>query len=733
MLRRKIFLGNSLLLLGLIGICVSLLIFFTISENRRETKKHHLVTSSVLIGDLERFIHWDDRVAISQMLGRQMEIHNCFEYVFVTLHGQPYVDSFDGTLPAELLQLPQGVKASPYVWEYLDRAGSVYYDFVIPIEHTDAVLRLGIKRQNIDVQVYPVIYNIAGSGLVIILIGLLFSFRIAVWATKEVALLSDAIKSYGENSPNRFAPKKKIEVVDLAESFRSHVAERKKAEEKLRQLQNELTNIINSMPSILIAVKENGEISQWNKTAEKITHLSAAEAKNKLLSEAFPRLTAEMEKISRSIQSQDVIKELKQPRLHANHVHYEDITIYPLVVDDSQGAVIRIDDVTEKVKLEEQLAHSRKMDAIGQLAGGVAHDFNNMLGVIIGAANLLKSAKRGLDSKGLEHVEVILRSANRAADLTSQLLAFARKSKVQFKAVDIHKIVQEMLSIAQRTIDKKITLDVRLHAETHTLTGENSQLQSALLNLCINASHAMPDGGKISISSKNTTLSESVCKASPFDITPGNYVEIEIRDTGCGIPLADQQKIFEPFFTTKGHGKGTGLGLAAVYATVLAHHGAIKLYSEVGKGTSFHIFLPCSGEEAVLQLSASDVVTGSGLILLVDDEEMVRFVGKEMLEEMGYQVLLAEDGKDAVKTFIDNHRDIDLVIMDMIMPEMNGRDAFLEMHKIDPNCKVLIASGFLKDDSLAELYPLGLKGFIHKPYQDNELSRMVAKMLQTES
>lgn len=731
MLRRKIFLGNSLLLLGLIGISVSMLIFFTIRENRLEAQKQHLVSSSVLIGDLERFIHWDDRVAISQMIGRQMDIHRCLEYVFVTLNGKPYVDSFAGDIPGELVQLPYGVKDAPYVWEYFDQAGEIFYDFVVPIANTNAVLRTGIKRKNIDQQVYPVIYTIAGSGLVIILIGLLFSSRIAVWATKEIALLSDAIKFYGDDSSNKTVPQKMVEVVDLAESFRSNVAERKKAEEKLRQLQNELTNIINSMPSILIAVKENGEVSQWNKTAEKATNLAAAEAKDKQISDVFPRLAAEMEKIVHSIQSQEVIKELKKPRQHANHVHYEDITIYPLDVEDTQGAVIRIDDVTEKVKLEEQLAHSRKMDAIGQLAGGVAHDFNNMLGVIIGAANLLKAAKRNLDPKGLEHVGVILQSANRAADLTAQLLAFARKSKVQFKTVDIHKVTQEMLTIINRTIDKKIKIAVRLEADSHTLIGEDSQLQSALLNLCINASHAMPDGGEITVSTKNTVLTESFCKANPFAIAPGNYIEIEIRDTGCGIPLEDQQRIFEPFFTTKAHGKGTGLGLAAVYATVLAHHGAIKVYSEEGEGTAFHMFLPCSDEEAVPKTSEKEVVAGSGLILLVDDEEMVRIVGKDMLEEMGYQVLLAENGNDAVKIFLDRHKEIDLVILDMIMPEMNGRDAFLQMHKIDPACKVLLTSGFLKDDSLNELYSLGLKGFVHKPYQNNELSRVVAKILHS--
>ena len=255
-----------------------------------------------------------------------------------------------------------------------------------------------------------------------------------------------------------------------------------------------------------------------------------------------------------------------------------------------------------------------------------------------------------------------------------------------------------------------------------------------LMNIVINASHAMPDGGEIQIETKNIHLDGTYCGASTFEIDPGEFIGIEVRDTGCGIPLDNLQKIFEPFYTTKERGKGTGLGLAAVYGIVQEHHGAINVYSEVGKGTSFHIFLPCSETSAILEQFDADVVAGTGqTLLLVDDEKFIRFTGQRILEKMGYKVLLAENGQEAVEIFQKQHTGISLVLMDMIMPEMNGHEAFIKMKGIDKNCKVIISSGFTKDESLDELKQLGLAGFIHKPFRFLELSQLLAKILRSKA
>ena len=729
MLRKRIFFGTSLLLFVLIGIITAVLAFFALTENRLETKKHYLLAGSILADEIGRLILWDDRVAVQQTITRHMATHHLLEYAFVVQNGRVYVDSFSNGVPADLLNMPPK-QTSPFLREFLDPSRAVYYDLAVPIANTGAILRLGMKQSKADKEIYPAVFTISAVGFAALLVGLFFSYQIARRATHEITLLCDAIKAYDEENHNvRTDADKTTEVAELAKSFRENVSERKRAEQDLLHLQNYLSNIIDSMPSVLVGVNAIGEVTQWNKTAEQVTNLTADAVKGKKLVDVFPQMATIMEEIIESIQDREVITATKKPRQMEDGIHYDDITIYPLIANGVDGAVIRLDDISEKVKLEEQLTHSHKMDAIGQLAGGVAHDFNNMLSAIIGAAQLLKSKQRGLDQKGMGYVDMIMQSGTRAADLTTQLLAFGRKAEMASTAVDVHAVVDDTLAIFERTIDKKIKICVSKNADQHMVIGDNSQLQSALINLGINASHAMPEGGEITISTKNISLGKVYCDACQFNINPGDYIEIEVRDTGCGIPLENLQKIFEPFFTTKKLGKGTGLGLAAVYGTVQSHRGAINVYSEIGTGTSFQIYLPCTEEIHKPSQARMDIVSGSGQILLVDDEELIRIVANKMLEEMGYDVLLAENGQKAVEIFKKKHAEIDLVIMDMIMPEMNGHDAFIKMCEIDKNCKVLISSGFSKDENLEELKKLGLAGFIRKPYRDYQLSQLVAEIL----
>lgn len=240
----------------------------------------------------------------------------------------------------------------------------------------------------------------------------------------------------------------------------------------------------------------------------------------------------------------------------------------------------------------------------------------------------------------------------------------------------------------------------------------------------------MEEGGDLIIITRDLFLNSSYCSISPFDIEPGDYIEIEVRDTGCGISPENLKRIFEPYFTTKETEKGTGMGLASVYGTVLNHHGAIDVYSEENRGTVFHIYLPCSKETETESISDQPRITASGNILLVDDEEIIRTTGKLLLEEMGYTVILAENGVEAVNIFKEKFKDIDLVIMDMIMPKMNGKEAFMEMKSIDKDCRILLSSGFTKDEDLKSLEKEGLTGFIHKPYKIHELHETLSSILK---
>lgn len=508
------------------------------------------------------------------------------------------------------------------------------------------------------------------------------------------------------------------------------ITEHKRTEEELLNVNTYIQNIIDSMPSVLIGINSNGKVTHWNKGAEQATGLTAPQAFNQLLVELLPHLEEKEPQINHAIQTGEIFFEAGTPHDKNGRVFYEDITIYPLSSETTPGAVIRIDDVTRHCELESQLNQSRKMDAIGQLAGGIAHDFNNMLTGITGAAELLALTNKELEEDGNGLIDLILTSTSRAADLTAKLLAFSRKGNQESRPVDMHSVIDDALGILRSTIDKKITLVTVTKAEASLVTGDHSGLQSALLNMGINASHAMPHGGELSISTRNLTLDADYCAVSAFDIEPGNYIEVEVRDNGCGIPPENLPRIFEPFFTTRKAGAGSGLGLAAVYGTIKNHQGAMHVYSEEGTGTVFHLYLPSSEQtERVSAPTESPVVSGTGTILLVDDEESILSIGKRILERMGYHVLSATNGQQAVELFRDHHPEIDLVITDMIMPIMNGREAFWEMKKIDARCKVIVASGFTQDENLDELYQAGLAGFIQKPYRNFELSQLVAEKL----
>ncbi len=411
--------------------------------------------------------------------------------------------------------------------------------------------------------------------------------------------------------------------------------------------------------------------------------------------------------------------------ININKIHFEELA----KIATKTNRIIQQKKLAEEKMLEEK-AHQNKMSAIGQLAGGVAHDFNNILAGIIGVAQLLKSPKRNLDEKGIKYVDMISESVFRAAGLTAKLLAFGRRGEIGSTAIDIHTVVDAVEGILKSTIDKKIKISLQKDAQNSTIIGDNTALQNAIMNLGINASHAMPEGGELQIMTKNMWLDEVYCEASSFVLESGEYIEIRVQDSGTGIPAEIVQKIFEPFFTTKEQGKGTGLGLSAVYGTVEDHHGAISVYSELGSGTLFSLCFPCSGEIVKEEKKEIVVLSGSGKILLVDDENLIRVTGKYMLEDMGYQVIIAENGQEAVRIFEKDYTEIDLIIMDMIMPEMNGREAFHKMREIDEDCKVVISSGFTKDESLSELKEAGLAGFINKPFSDYELSRLLDDLLK---
>ncbi|MGL1936553.1 MAG: YfiR/HmsC family protein [Fibrobacterales bacterium] len=382
-------------------------------------------------------------------------------------------------------------------------------------------------------------------------------------------------------------------------------------------------------------------------------------------------------------------------------------------------AVVR--DVDERKKLEDRLIQSEKLEAIGQLAGGIAHDFNNQLAGILGYTELIHKATRETIPKAAEFTEKIIKSIQRSSDLTSQLLAYARKGKNQFEQVDLHLIINEVSHLLEHSIDKRITIEQNLGAEYSITIGDSSQLQNALLNISLNARDAMHGVGTLSYTTKNGILENT---ETTNTLEKQECIQITITDTGVGIPQNIQEKIFEPFFTTKNEGEGTGMGLAAVYGTIKNHKGGVAVNSEEGKGTTFTIYLPINKTNSPSNqhsIPSKTIVQKSGTILLVDDDEMVREVNTYILEDCGYTVIACEDGKVAIEKYTHLYKEIDFVLLDLIMPNLSGKDTFFALKAINPDILVLIASGYSINDDVRFLLKEGAKGMIQKPFSQNEL------------
>ncbi|QEN03666.1 PAS domain S-box protein [Thiospirochaeta perfilievii] len=486
-------------------------------------------------------------------------------------------------------------------------------------------------------------------------------------------------------------------------------------------------------PVSIVITNTNGDIQYVNKKVCSFTGYSEKEliGQNPRVLKSGELDDSFYKEVWSTITSGDTWKGTFINKKKSGEVYWEDAQISPLYQRGKITHFIATKvDITEKIKIQEQLQHKNKMDSIGKLAGGMAHDFNNVLTGIISAAQLLKSPKRNLDEKSIIYADLILKSSERATDIIKKLMIFSRKGTVTTSTIDINKILDDVVSILEGTIDKKIEILINKGATKRKFIGNYSAIESSILNICINASHAILSGGQIHINTKNISIDKNYCDSSTFDILPGEYIEIGIKDSGCGIPNDNIKKIFEPFYTTKEQGKGTGLGLFTVYSTIKDHQGSLDVQSQEGVGTIFSILLPCSDNAIEKEDKITPIFSGSSTVLVVDDEEFNRILNKDLLESLGYKVLLAKDGEESVEIFRKNHLEIDLVLMDMIMPKMSGSEAFYKMREIDENCNVVITSGNAENGMIKVLIEQGVADFISKPYKISELSKVLARNMR---
>jgi two-component system cell cycle sensor histidine kinase/response regulator CckA len=403
-------------------------------------------------------------------------------------------------------------------------------------------------------------------------------------------------------------------------------------------------------------------------------------------------------------------------------------------IRDSSGQCVRVTgmgaDVTKRRELESVVRQAQKMEAIGQLAGGVAHDFNNMLTPILSAGEeLLENAQSPVER---ELCSMIISASERAAELTHKLLSFSRKGRTQNAAVDMHAVIRDTVALLERSIDRRVRILIELHAAASTVMGDVAQLQNVLLNLGINARDAMPDGGELHFRSEVLDLDATSCAVLPFELRPGLFLQLSVRDTGTGIPIEMQSRIFEPFYTSKELGKGTGLGLAAVYGTMLEHNGAVTVESQPGLGAVFRLLLPLSNEALPSKEVSRPLVQDSGLILLVDDEPLVLAAGTQLLKSLGFTVVAASDGDQALQRFHELSKLLVAVICDVVMPRMSGSELVRELRAIDASVPIVVASGFPRNErpSLGVASPGRADAFLAKPFHRNELSRTLSSVIR---
>ncbi len=382
----------------------------------------------------------------------------------------------------------------------------------------------------------------------------------------------------------------------------------------------------------------------------------------------------------------------------------------------------------DKKNLEKQLFQAQKMESIGRLAGGIAHDFNNILTSIMGYAELLKLKFIDVTTVEGEAADIILTGAEKASDLTKQLLGFARGGKYNPVPLSINDSIKNAVRVSEKIFEKKIAVEYSIDDEVSLIDADKNQIDQVLTNLIINAKDAMPFGGKLNFETKNVLINNESLSIDS-EIINGKFVKISVTDTGIGMTREISEHIFEPFFSTKGEGKGTGLGLATVYGIIRNHNGFINVYSEPNIGTTFNIYFPVSTGKAVESKVSEELIKGDAKILLIDDEENVRNVAEKMLKHLGYSVKIFENGLDAISYYEDEKNNIDLVILDIIMPNIDGRSTFLELKKINKNVKVLIASGYSQSGHAKEIVELGAAGFVQKPFRVHELSRVINGIL----
>ena len=508
------------------------------------------------------------------------------------------------------------------------------------------------------------------------------------------------------------------------------LTEQKRSEKLLRESEERFRTALEVNPDPVVIYDVEGNVSFFNHAFSKVFGWTLEKCKGKKMDMFVPEKNwPETKQMIETVMAGKNVLATETCR------YTKDGKIIPVVISGSiyydrngksEGSVINLRDISEQKRLQEQLQMAQKIEAIGTLAGGIAHDFNNLLMAIQGNVSLmlLDTDESHPQYSALMSIEDRIQSGSK---LTGQLLGYARKGKYELKPVNPNHVVQETSETFGR-MRKDITIHKNFSSDLYEIRADSGQMEQVLLNLFVNAADAMPGGGKLSLTSENVTHEDM--KTGVYNPQPGIYVKLTIADTGTGMDKKIQERIFDPFFTTKEMGRGTGLGLASAYGIIENHGGYITVKSEKKRGTVFNIYLPAIREKHHGKKEPDNqIVNGSGTILLVDDEEMVLDVNVKVLEKLGYSVLEAKSGEEAVSAYRENKDEIDMVILDMVMPGMNGGEVYDIMKEINKDVKVLLSSGHSMDGQAQQILQRGCDGFLQKPYRMGEVSGKLREIL----
>lgn len=602
-------------------------------------------------------------------------------------------------------------------------------------------LHVVVDNRNLYMGILTVIGTMLFMIPVIFLVAYIFAQKSQKRISKPILELSKIVGeiNYRESDVNIASiPNSSYEIDILFEQFRKMMNRIKQGENELIRASQFLHTIVDSIPSLLIVVDQNNIISMCNHSAQRESVTDIVEGS--LLCDSFPYMK-KFNTIISKIQSGSSGKKMRAVPIKSRGLENCDMAFFPLRTEEHSGVVIIITDVTELTQKDQQLFQIQKMETVGTLAGGLAHDFNNIISGIIGTLSLMEyTDDEKIDMTELrEYIAIMNHAGDRAKEMINQLLTLSHKSETTFDFVDIRQSIENVITLCQHSIDKSVEITSHFLTSSYTVHGNGAQLEQVLLNICINGAHAMTimrpseerQGGKLDIKVQERTLEEGEL-SSLTPIPAGKYLEISIADTGVGISSEMIKQIFDPFFTTKEKGKGTGLGLSMVYNIVKQHNGYLNVESTPGVGTEISIFLkllvPSEENHNHLENTLSGIGR-SGLVLIIDDEDQIRVIAKKMLNKIGFTVLQAEDGAQGIELYQKHMDSISFVLLDMVMPVLSGKDVYLQLKQINPDIKVILSSGFGQDDRVQDILKHENVNFLHKPYTIKELIEAINRSI----